>query len=103
MEKADGAIWREKFCSLKLEKTGSVHLQVACLKESLSVIMIEQEQFCALPRTELCEGRVGQDRHWWQMVAPELKLTQRVTADKEGAGPPLPRIAVERTPEAEPR
>ena len=26
-------------------------------------IMIEQEQFCALPRTELCEAKVGQDRH----------------------------------------
>ena len=32
-------------------------------KESLLVIMIEQEQFCALPRMELCEAKVGQDRH----------------------------------------
>ena len=39
----------------------------------------------------------------WQMVAPGLKLTKKVTADKEGAGPPLPRIVVERAPEAEPR
>ena len=39
----------------------------------------------------------------WQMVAPELKLTKTVTADKEGAGPPLPRIVVERAPEIEPR
>ena len=39
----------------------------------------------------------------WQMVAPELKLTKKVAADKEGAGPPLPRIVVERAPEAEPR
>ena len=37
------------------------------------------------------------------MVAPELRLTKKVTADKEGAGPPLPRIVVERAPEAEPR
>ena len=37
-----------------------------------------------------------------QMAAPELKLTKKVTAD-EGAGPPLPRIVVERAPEAEPR
>ena len=36
-------------------------------------------------------------------MAPELKLTKKVTADKEGAGPPLPRIVVERTPEVEPR
>ena len=39
----------------------------------------------------------------WQMVAPELKLTKKVLADKEGAGPPLPRIVVERAPEVEPR
>ena len=39
----------------------------------------------------------------WQMVPPELKLTKKVTADKEGAGPPLPRIVVERAPEVEPR
>ena len=39
----------------------------------------------------------------WQMVAPDLKLTKNVTADKEGAGPPLPRIVVERAPEVEPR
>ena len=37
------------------------------------------------------------------MVAPELPLTKKVTADKEGEGPPLPRIVVERTPEVEPR
>ena len=36
-------------------------------------------------------------------MAPELKLTKKVTADKEGAGPPLPRIVFERAPEAEPR
>ena len=28
----------------------------------------------------------------WQMVAPELKLAKKITADKEGAGPPLPKI-----------
>ena len=39
----------------------------------------------------------------WQMVASELKLTKKVTADKEGAGPPLQRIVVERAPEVEPR
>ena len=38
----------------------------------------------------------------WQMVAPELKLTMKVTADKEGAGRPLPTIVVERAPEVEP-
>ena len=39
----------------------------------------------------------------WQMVAPALKLTKKVTADKEGAGPPLPRIVVERAPEVDRR
>ena len=37
------------------------------------------------------------------MVAPELRLTKKVTADKEGPGPPLPRIVVERVPEVETR
>ena len=36
-------------------------------------------------------------------MAPELKLTKKVTADKEGAGSPLPRIVVERVPEVEHR
>ena len=39
----------------------------------------------------------------WQMVAPELKLTKKVTADKERVGLPLPRIVVERAPDVEPR
>ena len=39
----------------------------------------------------------------WQIMAPELKLTKKITADQEGAGPPLPRNVVERTPEVEPR
>ena len=79
--------------------------------------MIEQEQFYVLPRMELCEAKVGQDKTlnyasestiWeglrgtpWQMVAPELKLTNKVTADK-GAGPPLPWIVVARALEVEP-
>ena len=36
-----------------------------------------------------------------QMVAAELKLTKKVTSDKEGAGPPLWRIVVERILEVE--
>ena len=38
----------------------------------------------------------------WQMVAPELKLTKKVTADREEVGLPLPRIVVERIPEVGP-
>ena len=52
----------------------------------------------------------GESTNWealcgtpWQMVAPELKLTKKVTADEEGAGRPLPRIVVERAPEVKPR
>ena len=32
----------------------------------------------------------------WQMVALELKWIEKVTADREGAGPPLPSIVVEK-------
>ena len=39
----------------------------------------------------------------WQKMAREVKLTKKVTADKEGAGRPLPRIVAERIVEAEPR
>ena len=68
--------------------------------------MIEQEQFCSPPRTELCETQnwirqtmrdVWESKNWeglccipWQMLGPELKLTKKVTVDKEGAAPPLP-------------
>ena len=59
--------WRHlerRFGFVKLEKTVSVLLQAAWLTESLLLIMIEQEQFCALPRMELCVAQVGRDRHW---------------------------------------
>ena len=52
---------------------------------------------------------LGNRRTWTACVAirgkwlQKLKLTVKVTADKEGAGPPLPRIVVKRTPEVEPR
>ena len=39
----------------------------------------------------------------WQMEAPELKLTKKVTVDKKKEGPPSPRIVNERAPEVEPR
>ena len=76
--------------------------------------MIEQDQFYVSPRTELCEAKWTRQKpndardaaNWdglcgtpWQMVSLEMKLTMKVTSDKEGAEPPLPRIAVERTPE----
>ena len=36
-------------------------------------------------------------------MAPELKLTKKVTADKQERDLPLPIIVFERAPEAEPR
>ena len=81
--------------------------------------MIETEQFCALPlcktKNEVVRGKswirqtlsdAWESANWeglcgtpWQMVVPDLKLRKNVTADKEGAGPQLPRIVVERAPE----
>ena len=47
----------------KIGKDGVSSLQAAPLEKSLG-IMIEQEQFfCASPRMELCEAKVGRDRH----------------------------------------
>ena len=80
----------------------SVHLQAAWVKKSSWVIMIEHEQFCAEPRVELCEAKVGQDRHGvmlgtcrtgrfvWHSVADggcRIEVDEeKVTADTEGAG-----------------
>ena len=55
----------------RAQKLGNLHRRIPLttltltipVKESLSVIMIEQKQFCALPRTVLCEAKVGQDKH----------------------------------------
>ena len=81
--------------------------------------MIEKEQFLCITKNGAVRGkrwtRQTLSDAWdatnsdglcdtpWQMVAFGLKLTKKVTAHKEGAGPPLPRIVVERFPEAEPR
>ena len=52
----------EKFRKIGEDGVSSVASRMT-LKESLSVIMIEQEQFCALPRTELCEAKVKSQTH----------------------------------------
>ena len=80
--------------------------------------MIEQGQFLCMTKNGVVRGKswtrhkvmLGDRRTGkvcvvlpWQKVAPELKLTKKVTADKEVAGPPLPRIVVERAPEVGPR
>ena len=48
-------------------------------------------------------GDAWESTKWEVLCGTELKLTKKVTADKEGAAPPWPRIVVERTPEVEPR
>ena len=55
--------------------------------------------------TARCMTRDELGRCVWHAVAdgPEVKLRKKVTADKEGAGPPVPNILVERIPEAESR
>ena len=63
MEKANGTSWREKVWFRQMGEDGVSSFVCRKTKESLLVIMIEQEQCCALPRTELCEAKVGQDRH----------------------------------------
>ena len=80
--------------------------------------MIEQEQFLCIIKNGVVRGKswsrqtlsdAWKSTTWedfcgtpWQMVAPEVKLAKKVTAHK-GAGPPLPRIEVDRAPEVEPR
>ena len=39
----------------------------------------------------------------WQMVAPDLKLTKKATADREGAGLHYQGFVVEKIPESDPR
>ena len=83
----------------------SVLLQAALFKESSLVIMIEQEQFCASQKNGVVRGKswtrqtlsdAWESTNWEglcgtprQMVAPELKLTKKVTADTEGSGTPF--------------
>ena len=68
--------------------------------------MIEQEQFlCITKNVVVPRQKFGRDRHCamlgnprtgkvscgtpWQMVAPELRLTHKVTADKRRSGTPI--------------
>ena len=59
MEKTKGTIWKEILVLKRLEKKVSTQLRNEELKESLSVIRIEQEQFSTLPRVEVCGATVG--------------------------------------------
>ena len=112
--RSTGRRWRKpmaQFGSVKLEKEMSVPF-ARRLTQGICVGHHDRE------RTILCITKNGvvRSKSWttqtlsdglcatpWQMAAPELKLTKKVTADKGGAGLPLPRIVVGRAPEAEPR
>ena len=54
------------------------------------------ERSCARQNMRQTPSDAWESTNWdglcgtpWQMMAPELKLTKKVTADKEGAGPPI--------------
>ena len=47
----------------KIGEDGVSSLASCITQESLLVIMIEQEQICALPKVELCESKVGRDTY----------------------------------------
>ena len=92
--------WRNldrKFGSVKLGRWCQFICKAHDSRNLLSVIMIEQKQFRALPRTEVCEAKVGRCMGRDELgrlgvarrgkrLAPELKWTKKVTADTEGAG-----------------
>ena len=117
MDNANGTIGRESLVLQNWRRWCLFYLQAAWFKEFLLVNMIKQEQFCVSPRMELCGGKswtrqtlsnACESTNWeglcgtpWQMVALELKLTKTVTYNKEGHGPPLPRILVESIPQVE--
>ena len=65
--KRTGRRWRKPMAQFGERRFGFAKLEkmvsVAWLNESSLVIMIEQEQFLVLPRMELCEAKVGRDRH----------------------------------------
>ena len=118
IEKADGAIWRESLDSVNWRR----RCQFFASRMTQGIFVGHHCQtgavFC-IAKNGVVRGKswtrqtlsdAWESTNWeglcgtpWQMVVPELKLTKKVTADKEGAGPPLPRIVVERAPEVEPR
>ena len=109
MEKANGTVWR-KFRSVNWEKVtqGIIvghHDRSGGVLCSTKNGVVRGKSWTRLTLNDAwdaanLDGLCGTP---WQMVALELKFTKKVTADKEGTGPPLPRIVVERIPEVEPR
>ena len=109
MEKANGAIWRNVW----FRKIGEYGVSSFASRKTQGIFVGHHDRTGAV----LCFTKNGpvRGKNWtrqtlsdardatnwdglcgtpWQMV--DLQLTKKVTADKEGAGLPLPRIAVER-------
>ena len=94
MEKANDAIWREKVWFRKIGEDG-VSSFASCMTQGGAVLCITKNgvvQGKSWTRQTLSDAR--ESTNWeglcgtpWQMVAPELKLTKKVAADREGAGP----------------
>ena len=103
MEKANGAIWREKVWFRKIGENG---VSSFASRITQGIFVGHHDRTGAVLCTTKngvvrCESWTRQtlsdaweSTNWeglcgtlWQMVAPELKLTKKITADKEGAGP----------------
>ena len=119
MEKSQWRNLERKFGFVKLEKTASALFASRMTQKNFVVHHDRTGAVLCLTKNGVVRGKswtrqtvsdAWESTNWeglcdtpWQMVAPELKLTKEVAADKEGAGPPLPRIVVERAPEVESR
>ena len=117
MEKANGAIWRKSL----FRKIGEDGVSSFASRMTQGIFVRHHDRTGAvlcITKNGVVRGKswtrqtlsdAWESTNWeglcgtpWQMVALELKLTKKVTAEK-GAGTPLPRIVVERSPELEPR
>ena len=118
MEKAHGVIWREVW----FRKIGEDGISSLANRMTQQIFVGHHDRTGTVLRitkngvvrgngwTKQTQSDAWESTNWeglsgtpWQIMAPELKLMKKVKADQEGAGPPLPRNVVERTPEVEPR
>ena len=109
MEKPSGAMWRESLVSLNWRR----RCQFFCKSHDSRNLVGHHDRTGAvlcITKNGVVRGKswtrqtlsdAWESTNWeglcgtpWQMVAPEVMLTKKVTADKEGAGPPLPRIGL---------
>ena len=109
MEKPSGAMWRESLVSLNWRR----RCQFLASRMTQGIFVGHHDRTGAVlynTKNGVVRGKswtrqtlsdAWESTNWeglcgtpWQMVAPELNLTEKVTADKEGVGPPLPRIGL---------